>query len=306
MIRQRTLRGPIHCSGIALHCGEKVSLTLRPAPEDSGITFLRKDLAGRPTIPALWCNAVESPYCTTLVGEDGARVQTIEHLMSAFAGCGVDNALVELDGPEVPIMDGSAAPFVFLLECAGVVEQEADRRAIRVLKTVEVSEPHRRVSLQPADEFRISFEIDFDNKVVPRQEFFVEVDEASYKRDVARARTFGFLRDVNRMRSMGLALGGSLDNAIVIGEESILNRGGLRYADEFVRHKVLDSVGDLLLMGGPLIGHFHGVRAGHSLTLKLMQALFADSDAWCWAVANAEPPMTGSTIPPARAVAAHA
>lgn len=283
IVRQRTLKNSIHCSGIGVHSGVKVSMVLRPAEADSGIVFRRTDPAGRGAeIEALWSNAIETPLCTTLQGPNGVRVATIEHLMSALLGCGVDNAVIELNGGEVPIMDGSAAPFVFLIECAGVVEQRAPRRGLRVLKKVEIREPHRAASLAPASGFSIDFEIDFDNPLVGQQEWFGHLTSESYKEDIARARTFGFLHEIDKLRAMGLARGGSLDNAVVISGEEILNAGGLRYENEFVRHKVLDSIGDLLLAGGTIIGHFSGLRAGHSLTLRLLQKLFAEDGAWEW------------------------
>jgi len=312
-VQQRTLKNSIHCSGVGLHNGEKVSMTLHPAAADSGIRFRRTDIAGGGAeIQATWRNAIETPLCTTLVSADGTRIATIEHLMSAFLGCGIDNLLVELSGPEVPIMDGSAAPFVFLIECAGTVEQKARRRALRVLKHVAVDEPQRAASLTPGDSLSVHFEIDFESPVIAKQECFTRITDGSYKREIARARTFGFLHDVDRLRAMGLARGGSLDNAIVISGRDILNEGGLRFEDEFVRHKVLDSIGDLFLIGAPIQGHFHGLRAGHSLTLRLLHKMMADADAWEWVDAqepaalqpHAEP--TGAVLPLTRAVAASA
>ena len=283
LVFQKTLKNAIHCSGIGVHSGDKVSLTLRPAEPGFGIRFRRTDLAGNGAeIPATWDNAVETPLCTTLTDANGVRVATIEHLMSALCGCGIDNALIEIDGAEVPIMDGSAAPFVFLIECAGTLEQAAPRRALRVLKHVIVEEPHRSASLTRGNGLSVHFEIDFDSAVVARQEWYLQVDRESYKREVARARTFGFLHEVDKLRAMGFARGGSLDNAIVINGEGILNEGGLRFDNEFVRHKVLDSIGDLYLAGGPLLGHFHGLRTGHSLTLRLLTALMADPEATEW------------------------
>ena len=285
---QKTLKNAIHCSGIGVHSGDKVSLTLHPAEPGHGIRFRRTDPAGLGVeISATWDNAVETPLCTTLTpggtkGDGKVKIATIEHLMSALYGCGIDNALIEIDGAEVPIMDGSAAPFVFLIECAGTLEQDVPRRALRVLKHVIVEEPHRSASLTRGSALSVHFEIDFDSAVVARQEWFVEVDRESYKREIARARTFGFLHEVDKLRAMGLARGGSLDNAIVINGEGILNEGGLRFDNEFVRHKVLDSVGDLYLAGGQVLGHFHGLRAGHSLTLRLLTALMADEDAYEW------------------------
>ena len=282
VVRQRTLKTSIHCSGIGLHSGAKVTMILRPAPAGTGIRFLRSDIAGGPEIEALWSNTIETPLCTSIANGDGVRVATIEHLMSALYGCGIDNAIVEIEGPEVPAMDGSAGPFVFLIECAGSVEQTAPRRALRVLKRVAVQEPERSVSLLPSGGLSIDFEIDFDNRAVAHQQWYYEFGPASYKREVARARAFGFLEDVDRLRAMGLALGGSLDNAVIIDGDRILNEGGLRFANEFVRHKVLDMVGDLYLVGGPIVAHARSVRGGHALTLRVLRALFADLEAWCW------------------------
>jgi UDP-3-O-[3-hydroxymyristoyl] N-acetylglucosamine deacetylase len=201
--------------------------------------------------------------------------------MSAFAGLEIDNAIVEFDGPEVPVMDGSAAPFVFLLECAGIVEQDAPRRALKVLKPVSVGTPGKSATLMPDDGFAVSFAIDFESTAINRQEITVSPDPESFKSDISRARTFGFLHEVDQMRAAGLARGGSLDNAVVISGNQVLNQEGLRYRDEFVRHKVLDALGDLYLAGGPIIGHFHGVRSGHALNRLLMETLFADPTAWC-------------------------
>ena len=310
--RQKTLKNPIHCSGIGLHSGEKILMSLRPAPAGTGILFRRTDAAGGGAeIRATWENATETPLCTTIVAENGARIATIEHLMAALSGCGIDNVIVELDGAEVPVMDGSAAPFVFLIDCAGSVAQDAPRRALRVLKTLTVEDPDRRASLSPSDDFSIRFEIDFENQVVARQEWHTAGDTETFKREISRARTFGFLHEVDRLRANGLARGGSLDNAVVISGDKVLNAAGLRFGNEFVRHKVLDSIGDLFLLGAPLVGHFHGVRAGHSLTLRLVRALMDDPSAWEWvempeAGANGRPLFHGASIPPIRAVAARA
>jgi len=307
-LQQKTLKNPIHCSGIGLHSGTKVRMTLLPAPIDSGILFCRSDLPGAPEIAADWRNAVETPMCASIAGPDGASVRTVEHLMSALAGCGIDNAVVDLDGPEVPAMDGSAAPFVFLIECAGVAAQDAARRCIEVRREVTLSDSERSISLKPGHGLSIDFEIDFASPAVARQEWDVRITPASYKRDVARARTFGFLHEVDRLREAGLAQGGSLDNAVVIDGEQVLNEGGLRYDDEFVRHKVLDLIGDLYLAGGPLQARVRGVRAGHSMTLRLLRTLFADRAAWIrrdMSEADLEP-LQGATVPPARAVAAWA
>lgn len=284
-------------------------MTLHPAAPNTGIVFRRTDLSGSDRdIHASWRNVVETMLCTTLAGDGGVRVGTIEHLMSALSGCAIDNVLIEINGPEVPVMDGSAAPFVFLIECAGTVAQDAPRRALEILREVSVREPDRAAAMAPGRGLAIDFEIDFESPVVARQAWSVQITESVYKRDVARARTFGFLHEVDRLRAMGLARGGSLDNAIVISGERVLNAGGLRYENEFVRHKVLDLVGDLYLAGGPIMGSVRGFRAGHALTLRMLRTLFADEDAWTWrdmTEADLDLPM-GASTPPARAVAARA
>lgn len=306
VVRQQTLKNAINCSGVALHSGAKVSMVLHPAEADTGIVFRRTDAAGGVEIQALWRNAIETPLCTTLVDGKGNQIATIEHLMSALNGCGIDNAVIELSGPEVPIMDGSAAPFVFLIECAGITVQKSPRRALRILNEVSVSEPHRAASVVPGNGFTVGFEIDFGDTMIGRQEWFTEVNETTFKRDVARARTFGFLQDIEKMRAMGLARGGSLENAIVVNGQEIMNDGGLRFSNEFVRHKVLDSIGDLYLTGAPIIGHFRADRAGHALTLRLLNALFAEADAWEWTELTTAHIAAGAQTQPNRAVAAHA
>jgi len=253
-------------------------MTLCPAAPDSGILFRRIDAGVE--IRAHWTNAIDSPLCTVLSNGEGAKVGTVEHLMAALAGAEIDNVIVELDGPEVPVMDGSAAPFLFLIECAGVVEQDAARRAIRVLKPVRISEADATAELSPDHGFSMSFEIDFDNPLIRRQEISLTFASETFKTELSRARTFGLLDDVKRLRAAGLARGGSLDNAIVVTRDQVLNMGGLRYGDEFVRHKLLDAFGDLYLAGGPLIGYFRGVRSGHAHTRRLLAALFADDEAW--------------------------
>lgn len=282
---QRTLKSPIHCTGIGLHSGSKVLMTIAPAEVDTGIRFIRSEHGSvLGMIPASWEHVVDTRLCTVLGNSDGVTVGTVEHLMAALRGAGIDNATIHLDGPEVPIMDGSAAPFVFLVECAGVVEQSTPRRAIRILKTVRIHDGPRCAVLSPGHGGSFSFEIDFDSAAVSRQEAFVQLTGTSFKNDLCRARTFGFLHEVDHLRRLGLARGGSLDNAIVISDDKILNEGGLRYTDEFVRHKILDSVGDLFLAGAPILGHFHGCRSGHALNNQLLRTLFADSEAWCYSL----------------------
>ncbi len=282
-VRQRTLKNAITCSGTGLHSGAKVQLALRPAGANSGIVFRRTDPAGRDAeIPARWDHVADTRMNTTIGDGKGAVVGTIEHLMSALAGAGIDNCVIEVNGPEVPVMDGSAAPFVFLIECAGVRELDVPRRAIEILRTVSVGDHERSAVLTPGKGFSVSFEIDFDSPVIGRQEFFVDLANGAYARDIARARTFGFEHEVEALRAAGLGRGGSLDNAVVVSGDAVLNEDGLRYDDEFVRHKVLDSIGDLYLAGGPILGHFHGYRSGHALNNELLCAVFADETAWRW------------------------
>jgi UDP-3-O-[3-hydroxymyristoyl] N-acetylglucosamine deacetylase len=231
-------------------------------------------------IPARWNQVVDTKLCTMIGNADGVTIGTVEHLMAAFAGAGVDNATVEIDGPEVPIMDGSADSFVFLIECAGIVEQSAASKRIKVLKRVTVSTEHACASLSPAPVASIDFALDYASPAIGRQEKSVILNQGAFKRELSRARTFGFVEEVEHLRKAGLARGGSLDNAIVIGENRVLNREGLRYGDEFVRHKMLDAIGDLYLAGAPIEGRFLGVRSGHALNNQLLRALFADEGAW--------------------------
>jgi len=281
--RQHTLKNAINCSGTGLHSGAKVSMTLLPAPPDTGIVFRRTDIEHDcPQVLARWDNVVDTRLNTRVGSDSGISVGTVEHLMAALAGSRIDNAVIEIDGPEVPIMDGSSAPFVFLIDCAGLVEQDQPRRAIEILKPVTVGDDDRSASLTPSNTFSVSFEIEFDSPLVARQELFVDLSNGAFRSDICRARTFGFEHEVAELRSVGLARGGSLDNAIVIGGEGVLNEDGLRYGDEFVRHKILDSIGDLYLAGGALVGHFHGRRSGHRLNVELLRQLFADDSAWQW------------------------
>ena len=276
---QRTLRSAIGCRGIGLHSGQPVAMTLGPAAVDSGITFRRRDAGAE--IRAEWRNTIESALSTVLSNGEGIAVGTIEHLMAALAGCSIDNAIVEIDGPEVPIMDGSAAPFMQLIDRVGVLPQDAARCAIKVLKPVSVSHNGCSAALTPDHGFSMSFEIDFDNPLIRQQDMTVTFEADTFRAELAPARTFGLLDDWPRLRAAGLARGGSLENAVVISGDRVLNDGGLRFSDEFVRHKLLDALGDLYLAGGPIIGHFRGVRSGHALNRRLLQALFADPDAWC-------------------------
>ncbi len=280
---QKTLKSAINCTGIALHSGAKVSMTLRPADENSGIVFRRTDIiGGGAVIPALWNNVTDTRLNTCITGPNGASVHTIEHLMAALAGAGVDNAIIDINGPEVPVMDGSAAPFLFLIECAGLEIQSVPRQAIKILKRVVVEDGDKKAMLVPAHDFALRVEIDFPVAAIRRQECRLAMTGSAFKAEVSRARTFGFEQDVSAMRAAGLGRGGSLDNAVVISCEgdAVLNEGGLRYEDEFVRHKTLDAVGDLALAGLPFLGHFHGIRCGHALNNRLLQSLFATPKAW--------------------------
>ena len=256
-------------------------MSLAPAAPGTGVVFYRTDLAGEgAVIPARWDTVTDVMLCTTVGNAHGAKVATVEHLMAALAGCEIDNVRVELDAPEVPIMDGSAAPFVFLVECAGTLTQNLPRRWIKLIKPVEVREGNRSASFAPADGFSVSFSIEFDNQLVGRQSCRFDMLNGTFKTEVARARTFGFVEEVDKLRALGLVRGGSLDNAVVVDGDRVLNDGGLRFADEFVRHKVLDLVGDLHLAGAPMIGHFHGERSGHGLNHRLLCNLMRDRLAW--------------------------
>ncbi len=281
LVRQHTVKNRIVCTGIGLHSGHRVTMVIAPAPTGSGIVFRRTDLAaGAASVPARFDRATDLVLGTNIANEAGVRVGTVEHLLAALSGLGIDNAVIELDGPEVPVMDGSSAPFVFLIECADRQEQAAPRRYIEILKRVEVRDQERLAALEPDDSFAVSVEIDFDNAVVGSQHCVFTVGDGVFKAELSRARTFGFAGDVERLHALGLALGGSLDNAVVVSGDRVLNEGGLRYADEFARHKALDAIGDLYLAGAPLLGRFIGVRSGHALNNRLLQALFADETAW--------------------------
>lgn len=288
-LRQRTLKAPIDCTGVALHSGSTVRMVINPAEANTGIVFRRTDIAGKGAeIAARWDNVVDTRLCTVLGNADGVTVSTVEHVMAALAGCGIDNAIVELNGPEVPIMDGSSEPFVFLLECAGVVEHDVPRRVIRVHKFVSVSDGESTVSIGPSSRFEIDMEIDFQSQAVDHQSINLGVVNGAFSKELARARTFGFLHEVEAMQAAGLARGGSLDNAIVVSGDRILNEDGLRFDDEFVRHKALDAFGDMYLAGGQLVGAFSGVRSGHALNNKLLHALFADDSAWSYDTMTAD------------------
>lgn len=281
MIRQRTLKNEIKATGVGLHTGEKVYLTLKPAPEDNGIVFKRVDLDPVVEIPAKAENVGETTLSTSLVSGD-VKVSTVEHLLSAMAGLGIDNAIIELTAGEVPIMDGSAGPFVFLIQSAGIREQLAPKKFIRIKKEVSVTDGDKTASFRPFDGFKVSFSIDFDHPAFKERSLKAEIDfsSTSFVKEVSRARTFGFMHEIEYLRSKGLAKGGSMDNAIVVDEYRVLNEDGLRYEDEFVKHKMLDAIGDLYLLGNSLIGEFCAHKSGHALNNKSLRRLIAEPDAW--------------------------
>lgn len=281
MIRQRTLKNVIRATGVGLHTGEKVYLTLRPAPVDAGVIFRRVDLNPPVEVKANAENVGDTTLSSTLVHGD-VRISTVEHLLSAMAGLGIDNAYVDLSAAEVPIMDGSAGPFVFLIQSAGIVEQDAPKRFIRIKKPVSVEEDDKWVKFEPFNGFKVSLSIDFDHPVFTGRSQLSEIDfsTTSFVKEVSRARTFGFMSQLESLRTRNLALGGSLDNAIVVDDYRILNEDGLRYEDEFVKHKVLDAIGDLYLLGHSLIGAFSGHKSGHAMNNRLLRTLLANQDAW--------------------------
>jgi UDP-3-O-[3-hydroxymyristoyl] N-acetylglucosamine deacetylase len=299
MDAQRTLRRQISCAGIGLHSGSKVTLTLKPAPADTGVVFRRVDLGVE--IPATVAHVTGIQYATVL-GKEGATVETVEHLLAALTSVGIDNVYVELNQREVPIMDGSSAPFLYLLHEAGVKRLSATRKYLKVLRPVTVSSGDKRVAVYPSDHFKVSYTISFDHPLLRHQSRTARITEQSFAEDLAPARTFGFLKEVEWMRQQGLALGGSLDNAVVIGDTGVLNV--LRFEDEFVRHKILDAIGDLTLLGRPLLGHVVAHRAGHALHTSLAARLLDEPDAWCLVdahVPTAAPEEFGVGVP-ARAI----
>jgi UDP-3-O-[3-hydroxymyristoyl] N-acetylglucosamine deacetylase len=281
MLNQRTLKNTIRATGIGLHTGRKVFMTLRPAPPNTGIVFRRVDLPEPVDIEARAENVGDTTLGTTLVNGD-VRVATVEHLLSAFAGLGIDNAFVEVSAVEVPIMDGSAGPFVFLLQSAGIEEQNQPKRFVRIRQSVEVRDGDKWARFDPFNGFKVNFEIEFDHPIFRRhtQRASMDFSTTSFLREVSRARTFGFMRDLETLRARNLALGGTLDNAVVLDDFRVLNEDGLRYEDEFVKHKILDAIGDLYLLGHSLIGEFSGFKSGHALNNRLLRALIADASAW--------------------------
>jgi UDP-3-O-[3-hydroxymyristoyl] N-acetylglucosamine deacetylase len=281
MVGQRTLRNTLRASGVGLHTGRKVLMTVRPGAPDTGIVFFRSDLPDRPRVAARAEFVGETQLGTTLI-DGAARISTVEHLLSAFAGLGIDNAEIELNAAEVPIMDGSAGPFVFLLQSAGIEEQVVPKRFVRIKKTVRVTSGDKWAQFDVFEGFKVNFEIEFDHPVFKRrlQRATMDFSTTSFLKEISRARTFGFMRDLEKMRSLNLALGGTLDNAIVLDDTGVMNEDGLRYEDEFVKHKILDAIGDLYLLGHSLIGEFSGHKSGHELNNKLLRTLLADRSAW--------------------------
>ena len=281
MIKQRTLKNVIRATGVGIHSGEKVYLTLRPAAVDTGIVFRRVDLPEPVEIKACAERVGETSMSTTLV-QDGVRVATVEHLLSAMAGLGIDNAYVDLSSAEVPIMDGSAGPFVFLIQSAGIEEQSAPKRFVRIKKTLTVKDGDKWARFEPFDGFKVGFTIDFDHPIFTKGTSNAEIDfsTTSFVKEVSRARTFGFMREIEMLRERNLVLGGSMENAVVLDDYRVLNDDGLRYEDEFVKHKILDAIGDLYLLGHSLVGAFYGYKSGHGLNNQLLRALLADRSAW--------------------------
>jgi UDP-3-O-[3-hydroxymyristoyl] N-acetylglucosamine deacetylase len=274
---QHTVAAKVSCAGVALHAGDMVNMEIHPAPENTGIVFVRSDVDDvHATVPAMYHHVTETKLGTTIANAQGVTVSTIEHVMAALWGYGIDNAVIRLDGPEVPIMDGSSEPFTFLLECTGRVRQNATRRKLELLKTVTVQDGSSMAIASPSDDFVLDITINFAHPMITEQRATYDFSETNFKQTISRARTFGFARDVEKMRSMGLALGGSLHNAIVLGDHDIMNEGGLRYNDEFVRHKALDCLGDYFLAGAQLLAHVATSRPGHCINNKLLRAIFAD------------------------------
>lgn len=277
--KQRTLMHEVGCTGIGLHTGEKVKINLRPAPANSGIKFVRTDLKGRPEVEVRFDNVFDTTLATT-IGTNGCKVSTIEHLMAAFFGLGIDNAVVELDGPEVPIMDGSAAPFVFLIKSGDVREQKSPKQFIVIKKPFKVDDGNRSVCIYPSKELKITYMIDFQHPLLRNQEYELTFSGRDFVREISTARTFGFMKDVETLKKNGFARGGSLDNAVVIDDFRIINEDGLRFDDEFVRHKILDFIGDISIVGSPIIGHFVVKKSGHFLNQHMLRKLMESKKHW--------------------------
>ncbi len=279
---QQTLKLPVEMNGVGLHSGQDITLVISPASAGHGIIFKRTDVPAdkNPLIPALWNYVIDTQLCTVIGNSHGVSVGTIEHIMSALRGCGVDNALIALNGAEVPVMDGSAIPFVEAIETVGLKQQDKPRRSIRILKEISVEKDGKRVTLSPAEVSTFGGEINFDHPVIKTQSFNVDLLNGNFRHDIAEARTFGFLHEVEWMRSQGLAQGGSMDNAIVLDKDSVMNKGGLRFDDEFIRHKLLDAIGDLYLAGHQIIGAYDSSKAGHEMNNLILHALFQDQSAY--------------------------
>jgi len=277
MLYQTTLRNPILCSGIGLHSGLATEMTIRPAAPNTGIVFIRRDLEKKIRIRAHIDNVVDATLATT-IGQEGVRVSTVEHLMAAFAGVGVDNAEVELDGPEVPIMDGSSEPFNAFLKNAGIQVQDKPKKFVIIKHPVTVIDGDRQATLLPSSDFKLSYTIDFRHPLISNQFYLIQISNGNFEREICRARTFGFLKEYETLKARGFVRGGSLENAVVVGDSGVLNEGGLRFTDEFVRHKILDSIGDLWLLGAQVIGHFIGYKSGHTLNHKLIHKLLANKE----------------------------
>jgi len=277
VVKQRTLDHAIRCSGIGLHSGKKIELVLNPADVDTGIVFVRSDLGVE--IKGHVDSVVDTRLCTT-IGQGEATIATVEHIMSALAGLGIDNARIEVSGAEVPVMDGSASPFIFLIQCAGIFEKDKAKKVLRIKKRVSIEEDDKSCALYPASGFRVAYHLDYDHPLLTNCKVSFDFSRQGYAREVSRARTFGFIHEVEALQKAGLALGGSMDNAVVLDKYGVLNEGGLRYVDECARHKVLDTVGDLFLAGYPIVGAFEGVRSGHAMNCQIVKALLADETAW--------------------------
>ncbi|QBY04830.1 UDP-3-O-acyl-N-acetylglucosamine deacetylase [Thalassotalea sp. HSM 43] len=292
MIKQRTLKQAIDAVGVGLHKGEKVQLTLRPAPANTGIIFRRVDLSPAVDIPATPKAVGETTLCTCLVNEQGVQVSTVEHLLAAVAGLGIDNMIVEVDSPEIPIMDGSSLPFVYLIQSVGVEEQNAAKRFLRITKPVRVEEGDKWAELRPHEGFKVNFSIDFDHPVIANttQQMSLDLSSNSFVKEISRARTFGFMRDIEFLRSHNLALGGSLENAIVLDEYKMLNSDELRYDDEFVKHKILDAIGDLYMGSVSILGELNAYKSGHGLNNMLLREVFKREDSWEWVTYEDERP----------------
>lgn len=284
MLLQRTINQEVSCRNIGLHSGRKVNMTIKPAGVDEGVIFVRKDLSNNNWLKADYRNVSDTTLATT-IGLNGTAVSTVEHILSAFCGMGIDNAIVEVDAPEVPIMDGSALPFVNMLKDVGIAEQQKNKKLLVIKKSVSVSERDSTAMLLPAAEFMISYKINFHHPLIGEQSFETRLSDGSYERDICSARTFGFLRDVEYLQAKGLALGGSLKNAVVLDNERIINKTGLRCQYEFVKHKILDAIGDLSLLGMPIIGHFFACKSGHSLNNLLLRKLMDSQE--CWTIMDA-------------------